>query len=87
MLAHYLFVFVLGHGLWHVLVHFVHELSAMLYHFVHGAVLHEISICKAELAVVFVLAVVCICTEEFVCERHSAALTKFLILIHLILFF
>ena len=53
-----------------VLVELVEELHADLYHLVHGAVLREVAVGVAVLAVVGVVA------HDLVAERHSAALAE-----------
>ena len=56
----------------------------MFDHLFHRAVLQELSIPVAVHTVIFVLTSVGIRAEDFLCERHSAALTKFLF--HTIIF-
>lgn len=65
-------------------VHFVDELGAVIYHFVHGVIHGESSFFEAEHAVIIVFAAVSVRADKVVCERHAAALTKLLIRIHLI---
>ena len=84
ILPHHVLVFVAGHGLGHVLVHFVNELRAELDHLVHRAVLGELAILVAIYAIVFVLASVGIGAEDFIGERHSAALTEFHFVFHIL---
>ena len=57
---HHLLIFFLGHGLRHILVDFINELGTMLYHLVHRAVLQEVTVLIAILAVVIVRATVCV---------------------------
>ena len=78
---HHLFVLFLGHGLGHILVHFVNalgfaallckELGTMLNHLFHRAVLQEMSIPVAVHAIIFILTTVGI---GFAFVRHDSAI-------------
>ena len=70
-------VFFLRNGLGKALVYLIDKLSAVLYHFYHGAFLQEFAIFVAVHAVVFVLAAVGIGAQHLVVQRHAAALAKF----------
>jgi hypothetical protein len=50
----------------------------MLYHLIHRAVLGELAILVAIDAIILIFASIGIGAEDFVSERHSAALTKLL---------
>ena len=65
-------VLVGGEVLAGVLVELVEVLHADLYHLVHCAVLREVAVCEAVLAVIGILA------HDLVAERHSAALAEML---------
>ena len=71
-------VFFLRDGLGQAFVDLVHKLGAMLNHLVHRAVLQELAVLIAIHAIFFILAAVGIRAEDFIRERHSAALTKLL---------
>ncbi len=71
-------VLFLGDWLGQALVHLVYELGAVLDHFIHRAVLQKIPVLVAVHAVILILRAVGIGAEDFICERHSAALAKFL---------
>ena len=70
-------VFFAGDGFRQVFVHLVHELGAELDHLVHRAVLGKRSVLVAIDAIIFILASVGISAEDFIAERHAAALTEF----------
>ncbi len=71
-------VFLLSNRLRQPFVHFVHKLGAVLDHFIHRAVLQKLPVLVAVHAVILILRAVGIGAEDFICERHSAALAKFL---------
>jgi hypothetical protein len=50
----------------------------MLNHLFHRTILQELAVLVAVHAVIFILRAVGIGAEDFICERHSAALAKFL---------
>jgi hypothetical protein len=50
----------------------------MLNHLVHRTILQELAVLVAVHAIIFVLTSIGIRTENFLCERHTAALTKLL---------
>ena len=59
-------------------INFIGKLSAMLNHLVHCAVLQELAVLIAIYAVIRVFTPVGVRSEDLLCERHSAALAKFL---------
>ena len=71
-------VFFLGDGLRKTFVHLVHKLGAVLDHLIHRAILQELPVPVAVDAVIFILASIGIGAQDFIRERHPAALTKFL---------
>lgn len=73
VLAELLAVFIGGEVHTRVLVELVDELDAEVYHLLHGAVLREVAIGEAILAVVGVVA------RDLVGEGHAAALAEMLI--------
>ena len=72
VLAELLAVLVGGEVLAGVLVELVDELDAEVYHLLHGAVLREVAVGEAVLAVVGVVA------HDLVGQRHAAALAEVL---------
>jgi hypothetical protein len=56
----------------------------MLNHLFHRTILQELAVLVAVHAVIFILTSVGVGAEHLICERHSAALTKFLF--HTIIF-
>jgi hypothetical protein len=50
----------------------------MFNHLFHRTILQELAVLVAVHAVIFILTSVGIRTEDIICERHSAALAKFL---------
>jgi hypothetical protein len=78
ILPHLPYVLFARDGLGETLVHLVHELGAMLDHFVHRAILKELPVLVAIQAIILILAAVSIGPEELLCKRHSATLTKLL---------
>ena len=77
ILAKFHLVFIASKALAGILVEFVHELRAEFHHFFHGEVARERAVFVAVNAVFLVLTAVGIRTENFVSERHTAALTEF----------
>ena len=73
VLAELLAVFIGGEVLAGILVKLVDELDAEVYHLLHGAVLREVAVGEAVLAVVGIVA------HDLVAERHTAALAETLI--------
>ena len=67
-----------------MLIHSIDELCAMLNHLIHSHLLQEFSILVAVLTIILIFTPIGICTENFLCKRHSATLTKFLF--HIIIF-
>ena len=78
VLLHLADVFLFCDGLRQVFVYFVYELSAVLNHLVHCAILKELSVTIAKDAILLVLASIGVGAEYFWGERHAAALTKLL---------
>ena len=76
-------VFFLRNRLGKALVYLIDKLSAMLYHFVHGAFLQEFTITIAEHTIVFILATVGIGAQHMVVQRHAATLTEFHFFFHI----
>jgi len=70
--------FLLGEILASVFVVVIHILGARLYHFLHRQVVGEDAVFVAIDAVFFVFGAVGVGAEDFIGERHSAALAKFL---------
>jgi hypothetical protein len=60
-----------------VFVVLVYILRAEFHHFLHREVAREGSILVAIDAILLILAAIGIGAEQFICERHAAALTKF----------
>ena len=79
-LAQYFLVFAAGELLAGVFVVFVYKHRAILYHFFHGEIARKGSVHIAVDAVVLALAAVGVSTQDLFGKRHSAALTKFLLL-------
>ena len=73
---HHLNILFLRHGFGHFLVDFIEMLRTEFNHLIHGAVASEGSILIAVDAVIFVFASIGIGAENFLCERHPAALTE-----------
>ena len=64
--AHHIFVLFLGHWFRHHLVHFVHELGAVVNHLFHGAHLQELASLKTVLAIVEIDAAVGVAAAVFI---------------------
>ena len=79
-------ILLFGDGLLQSLVYGTDKLRTMFDHLFHRAVLQEFSILVAIHAVIFILAAVDIRAEDFLGERHSAALAK-LLFHHLSIFY
>ncbi len=77
VLAKLRLVFFAGKALACILVEFIDELRAEFDHLFHVEVAGEGTVFIAVDAVFFVLAAVGVSAQDFRCERHSAALTKF----------
>ena len=78
ILAEHRLVFLLGEVLAGVLVELVDELGAELDHLLHGEVARERTVLEAVDAILLILRAVGIGAKDFLSERHSAALAKFL---------
>ena len=76
-LAHLLFHLLDCKILTGVFVYLVGELGAVVYHLLHSHVLRELAVLVTVDAEIFVGRAISIRTEDFTCERHSAALTEF----------
>ena len=75
--AHHLLVLLLGHGFRHHLVNFIHELGAVVDHFVHRAFLKELAVGITILAVIEIDAAVRIKAAILIAsQRHAAALAE-----------
>lgn len=60
-----------------ILVYLVGKLCAVVNHVLHSHILLKLAILVAVDAVIFVWRAIGICTDDFICERHSATLTEF----------
>ncbi len=58
-------------------VYLIGELSAVVNHLLHCHILNELTVLVAVDTVIFIGCAIRICAEDFVGERHSAALTIF----------
>ena len=67
-----------------ILIELPNKLSAMLYHLIHCALLHKLSVSVAVLAVLVVRASIAVCAEIIdIRKRHATTLTKFLFFFHI----
>ena len=76
-LAHLLFHLFDSEILTGVPVYLVGELSAVVDHLLHCHVLRELAVFVAVDAVILIWCTIGIRADDIICERHSAALTKF----------
>ena len=76
-LAHLLFHLLDCKVLTGVFVYLVGELGAVVNHLLHSHILRELAVLVAVDAVIFIGRAIRICAEDFIGERHSAALTEF----------
>ena len=76
-LAHLLFHMFDREILAGILVYLVGKLCAVVYHLPHSQILHELTVLVAVDTVILIWRAIRICAEDFVGERHTAALTEF----------
>ena len=76
-LAHLLFHLLDCKILTGVFIYLVSELGTVVYHLLHSHILCELAVLVAVYAVILVGRTIGICAEDFICKRHSAALTEF----------